>query len=297
MPANTSTYSYAEEAARFYKSKKNRQCQFGYDQVITDGRGNILSRPLVRSPKLECFGIPHDYHLGISDRPVVWNSNGIRNERPRGCAGCPVRPACGFVVLERTNSLPALASALSSWESTTARMGVKERYAHPTWTEFALLCRQHHWTDHHDELLAEYKRKQADKKQADRKKARKDRKKSKLLDPALVQAIQAERDRRAVQLKSLRLEPSAPRYVTKLDDAGCDRTADVWAEREIRERTRQPARCRAIADAMLHSPAYKHQKLPSLATRVSEAFRRIEQLEREGIWSGFQAPVRNRFTP
>ena len=290
-------YDHIQEAQRFYRSKKNRKCNFGYDKVITDTKGNILHRPLVRAPELKCFGDPHDYYLGISDTPHSWTRQGKVIENPHGCAGCRVRAACGFVVQERIDSSPALGTALASWELATSRIGIKARYADPTWATFAIQCRQHSWSDSHVVRLAEYKADEAAKKRVRDKLRRKALKRLKRVDPGELDAIETEGERRAAELKLKRLNPSAPPYIRRLNDAGCQRTADVWAERKIMKRTGMKPTARAIAERLQCRDPYRGMPLPSLATRVNETFVRIDRLEIDGIWGPFKWRRPNALTP
>lgn len=271
--------------------RRNRQIAFAPTQVRTDGMGNITYRPLVRPP-LPCFALPHRYWRGELDKPVRWiMSNGTTKEEPHGCFGCRVRAACGKVAWERVNTSPTLKRLHDAWESETQRLPLDDRYAHDSWAAFDESSRAHRWLDSHNDALALDKEKRAAREKQRRKEQRVRQRKARPITPAVLSAISYERGRRTGVLLALRTAQGAPRYVSRLSPEGCQRTADVWAARELLERGGHEVTGKAVAMLLVQEGKGEGVAFSGLITRSLEALKRIDRLESDmdglPIWSPF----------
>lgn len=196
---------------------------------------------------------------------------------------------CGKAALERVDSSPELAILHRELETMTQRLPRPERYLHPAWAAFNRASRSHFWEDSHDAALAADKATRAAAERKRRATARKVRKKRRTGPQAMLAAIIAERARRAAVLQSLRTKAGVPTYVARLPPHSCDRTANVWAVRELLWRTGTRVTGRAIAEHLMREGGGGRNSIAGLTTRVIEALRRIDRLESEGVWTPFNA--------
>lgn len=265
------------------QGKRNRQVTFTPLHVQTDGQGNILVRPLVRSPRLDCFALPKEYWRGVSDVPhrKVMPSGEIV-EKPWGCAGCRVRAACAKVVYERVQSSANLDHAHRVWESATAKLPVSQRYSSSEWVAFAGLCDRHQWTDSHDAALDDDKahRRQVEKKRRRlRARANRARDRQVTLSDCQVQQLRDECDRRWKALCVLRRNPDAPRWIGRRSEDQCLRVAAVWMGEQFLRAQRLKVTNRAIAEIMIALGYETRISATSLGARVAEILPKLAELE------------------
>jgi hypothetical protein len=94
--------------------------------------------------------------------------------------------------------------------------------------------------------------------------------------------LQAERNRRSAQLKSLgALSGRTKRdmlWVKMLKDSGCDRIAEVWQTRELLARMALIPTGHAISETMVATGRWPLE-LPSLRARVYDDLKRLAKLE------------------
>ena len=98
-----------------------------------------------------------------------------------------------------------------------------------------------------------------------------------------LQAVQAERDRKAESIKGLRgLSGRASKdtlWLDNLKNASCERIADVWWGRELLSDCGHKVTGRAIAELMTQHSRDYGLSVPSLTTRVHDDLKRIAKFE------------------
>lgn len=277
------------------KIKRNRHVCFTSAHVETDGRGAITYRPLVRNPTLPCFGLPHRYWRGEFDQQSSYWKNGEELFTAQGCAGCKVRPACGQVAVERLGASPELTRLHDRFEAETRHIAVRyERYKHPAWLAFDCASRAQDWFDYHDGALEADKAMRALRERKRRSEARRPANKLYPIAQDVQDAIEVERLRRAAILLSLRKVRGTPRFITSLPPESRQRTADIWAARELlRRRLRRRVTAKAIAELLTAQGRAGNASVGSLTSRVIEAYDRIDRLESEDVWKPFTALPRS----
>ena len=270
-----------------FELKRNRQVAFTPAQVRTDGTGAITYRPLVRYPALPCFGLPHRYWRGEFDRPIRWVTSNSIIEKPHGCAGCRVRPACGKVAWERVQGSPRFMSLHLKWERETQRLQHDERYSHPTWTAFDQASRSQVWDDSHDAALAAEIKRRAEAERNRRAAKRKVKRRTRLVKQETLTMIAIEARRLERLLEVLAATTGAPRYVAAMPPQSFRRTADVWEASEMLKHARLPVTGKAIADQLASWGRADSTSMPGLTSRALEALRRLERLKEDGLWEPY----------
>lgn len=271
------------------------------EQVVTDGAGNIVSMPLLK--KKPCFGRPERLLRGLFGKKTWVDDKGERHPGHTPCYSCEKQTpntflACHDVIAERIASSSSIESSCHRWfDETEDRFGPAcfSGKNGKVWHDFLSAIENHGgWTSVNDvqvKLNAIAADKKEKKQRADKAKARRqiDKKRRQGLasppSPEFIAALDKERDRRAVELKSLRhMQGNNPRdmlWITSTPDTTWDRVADVWRAREILRHRGKGWKKKDIAEMLSQMPAYIMKKSASLQARVSEDLGRIKKLEND----------------
>lgn len=313
--------SYVEEVRRFggpspyevegRRANLSHQISFDAEEVITDGVGNIIRMPLLlRKP---CFGRPERWFRALPDwrRQALLDASrtkelGLVVPGTTPCDRCPVADACAAVVSERLESAPLVDAALERWLTFADQLEGERRFARgapkSAWEAVLAAIIDHGgWTNVNDlQVPAALQVREEERKIARRTAAKKARLKIRRrpinqqlppFDLRLHSVIQAERDRRLAILMELKDYKDSPAYITRLDDAGCRRTADVWMGRTIIECHSGEARPQEIARWLAANSLNGRLMGQSLSTTVHRTLARIMKLEDEidshRIWKKF----------
>ena len=243
----------------------NHSVSFGPENMITDGVGHVIDHPLL--PRKPCFGRPEAYlRYAVHDRKFREDGVGAKLSVKNQCDRCPVILACEKLSLERLESCQLVEGAYQNFDllsdavSHTPFLNSRTVRA---WAHFLHALKGHGgWSSVNDARVSAAEiTKKAERDAARRRSARKDRKKQaasrrgapppSLASQGFLSAVDSEFDRRLATLLDLNKMPTSPRWIIKLCDAGCTRTAEVWRAREVLIRTGQPifaasdARCAA----------------------------------------------------
>lgn len=272
------------------KFNRNRKIAYGPDAVQTDGRGNIVSRPLTK--RLPCFGDPVERLRGMYDRPFVFHhADGKADYNARGCFKCGVRDACHRVVAERLTSVPELQSLNDAWQRQTKALAGDATYTHPSYRDLVLAIERQSWCDSNDEALdaeADLKR---EKRARDARKGRQAIKpKPKKVTKATIQRINAQCDQHKAELRELAASPSAPLWLRNRSAERIDLIADAWCVQRLILEANGKGSGREVASRLLEEGAVAGPIPVRFVKLVEEALRRAASL-----WEHFaDEPVRLR---
>ncbi len=276
--------------------------------VETDGSGNILNRPLMRSKP--CFGRPETYFRQSREEETVDHPDGYPVKKQTRCGACAVvgtKAACKKVAYERVHSDRDMQRHLAAW-SVAAKSLAKvlpkpiknpvndlyagNRHGFPMgdlWTTFKrAVGKRGPFDDCNDQALREYAD-HLDQREREKDARRKRTYRARVLanakagqiepDDDFKRAAVAERDRRAAALCDAIGADDAPRYVSRLKDRGAHITADVWLGRAILHQWGRSAQPADIARWMV-SDDRDHGLAPnSLIARIHKDVKRVSTLE------------------
>lgn len=273
------------ERVQGYRNR-NINDQIKIEDVILDAEGKVHHRPI---PKLACFGNPIEHERGALDPPRMYKGkiNGAN-----WCNGCHSRPACGTIALARIASNDNLSDKHEAWLSKTQHLTGGARFAHESFTDFAVASNDCNWTSSNDDALSRKREEAAKQKRKARAAQRKKAKRSKGLSAAAFAELQDERDQRLAALTRAARAPGAPKKLRLLPDASIELTCDVWQARTAIERKhRGEISGNDIAMALRALGKDYGIADQSLRIRVNEAVRRIALLEDRSVetpvWGGF----------
>jgi hypothetical protein len=277
----------AGERAKF---NRNRKIAYGPDAVQTDGRGNIVSRPLTK--RLPCFGDPVEHLRGMYDRPyVLHRPDRTRDYNASGCFKCGVRDACHRVVAERLTSVQGLQSLNDAWQRQTKALAGDETYTHPSYRDLVQAIEQESWCDSNDEALEAEADLKREKRARDARKGRQGIKpKPKKVTKATIQRIDAECDQHKAELRELAASPSAPLWLRNRSTERIDLIADAWRVQRLILEANGKGSGREVANRLLKEGAVAGPIPVRFVKLVEEALRRAASL-----WEHFaDEPVRLR---
>lgn len=267
--------------------RRNRQhIPFPYP-VITDGEGNISSRPLTH--ELPCFADPVERLRGLNDELRRF---GDKDPAPRGCAGCPVIAECGEVVQERLSSSAELSWRCDEWERDTATLPEALHYGRPTWAALVDAIEAQSWLDCNDAALIEAEktkatdtRKRQARNQAD--KRQRDKKRPKTVPQDIADKITAYHDERAVELWLAYIAPNAPLWLRNRSEERVQLVADAWQAREMLRETGARGSGRQVAD-MLDAQGRRPTDVGDRFIKVvEETLRKVDELIADRDWPEF----------
>jgi hypothetical protein len=257
------------------KLYRNRVDRLNIADVTIDNDGHISHRPIAR---LSCFADPVEYYFGLSDTPSVYQGE----EQPRGCAGCPSRPACGKFAFHRVEDDAELTAKRDAWEHETRQLTGAERYTHATFIDFAASCRQRQWTSTNGDELAAKRAADAKRKRQARDKQRQKDKRGKTVTPSMLAALHTEHEQRLAALTEATRAPGAGTWLRNLNDRSIALTCDVWLTLAVMERRYGgEVKGSEVMRAMVATGRDYGLSEQSLRVRVNEAIRRIARLESE----------------
>lgn len=277
----------AGERAKF---NRNRKIAFGPDAVQTDGRGNIVSRPLTK--RLPCFGDPVEHLRGMYDRPfALHRADGTTDYIASGCFKCGVRDACHRVVAERLTSVQGLQSLNDAWQRQTKTLAGDATYTHPSYRDLVQAIEQESWCDSNDEALEAEADLKREKRARDARKGRRDIKpKAKVVAHATIRRINAHCDQHKAELRELAASPSAPLWLRNRSTERIDLIADAWRVQRLILEANGKGSGREVANRLLKEGAVAGPIPVRFVKLVEEALRRAASL-----WEHFaDEPVRLR---
>ena len=254
------------------QGRRNRIDKITRGSVVMDSEGNISHPPI---SKLACFGNPVEYYRGTSDTEATYK--GVAT--PRWCAGCKSRPACAETASNRVDADPDLVSKRDAWEVATDRLTPVARYEHPTFTEFASACDDRNWTSTNEDALEAQRGERAKQTRKKRDRTKRKAKQAKPIPPAMLQAIDHERELRHKSLKAAKVEPGAPPWLRNLNAGSIELTCDVWRTLTLLDHQYNGAVSGGdVMRALMFSNRYSTMT-GGFRARVSEAMKRVRRLE------------------
>lgn len=316
--------SYIDDVQKFgswkpYSKKDGSRENLSHDykfmpcDVVTDGAGNILAKPLHR--KKDCFARPVRAVRGALERGSPYGPFNAYGEQERGetkCGRCPLFDACVDVANERLNSAPKAKKALDFWwkeaKKATGFVGTNASYVGrlgKLWQDFLAAISSHGgWTTVDPDLIrADDLRRHDEQKQKRRERRAKKKKAKKIIrkfgsepfSSDVLEALKQEREKRITRLKNMRTFEHAPRWIRSLPDKSCERLAYVWWSKQILEREGTEATGKNIVDVLASEVCMGGSKTQTLQTRVCEDLRhRLPKLENDfgngPIWEKWNPP-------
>lgn len=283
---------FMENGRKFNLSHKDN---IDPDFLQMDGNGQVDHVPVVWGKP--CFGRPERFARGRREGKRWTDADGERRQGLTSCDTCMKRSpgtyeACGRIFAERVASNPLINAAFDKWIE-----GCKDdfgpicflRNQAKLWNDFLQAIIDHGgWRNVNDDQVKLEAIRLATERTARIKANRKKRARrlkaarrgaAKPVTKHFLDELQAERDRRAAQLRSLQTASGRTKrdtlWLKKLD---CDRIADVWQTREFLLHVARNPTGQAIAEHMFNSGRWPGA-LPSLRARVYEDLKRLPKLE------------------
>lgn len=280
--------------------------EFSSDEVVTDGRGNVISMPILEDKP--CFGRPEVFVRQYGRKKMI--KRGTREVEVHGsrCGSCKIGPACEKISTERINSDPQIREAFRRWsDHCRAAHGGKRVYSGPIqgrmWERFKRTIADHGpWSSSNEgklrELAETKKREERDRWRVNKIRERaQDRaeRKAEHEPPAreFIENAAEERNRRAAILEQQAGKPCTHRSISRImpKDAAATAalTADVWlANLILRSMGYKPGPGR-IASQLGKWNRTGGNSYAVLKARIAADLRRIEDLEAgsKPLWSPF----------
>jgi hypothetical protein len=284
----------------------NHSTNFTDAEVIRDGMGNILDRPLLeRKP---CFGRPEAvFRHGKRTRDQrLPNGTWIKTKNHQ-CGRCPqsVHDACVRTAVERVNANPAIRKAYDEWRADCeAHYGgahVCVGSASRSWGRFKEAIANHGpFQDFNDKALRELEEAERKKQQAkwtQQQRLRRERQRAvvhaakELPSRQFVLNVRDERDRRREILLRILGQPGQPksRRQVRAENAAATAviTANAWAVGEIISQSALPVRPGSVARIMADHGLSAGVSRATLNARIKNDLVRADGCTADGIWSRF----------
>lgn len=267
--------------------RRNRKVSYRIGDMVTDGLGNILDRPLTKG--LSCFGDPIERLWGRYDEPRQW---GDADPEPRGCAMCPVKLFCYHITEERLGSCGPLHDTYLDWLNATSHLSQEDAHTHPTWTTLASAIEARRWSDANDDKLekAEAEKVSAVLAKASAKAARARRQKKRKprrVPRRILLKIQDYRDARLEEIVKVSQSPSAPLWIRNRDYERLVLVVDAWQARETLEYENRKGSAAEVQKWLVHHSKIEASSPVGMRQRIGEALRRAEQLVADNTWPFF----------
>lgn len=256
-----------------------------WSYITTDGQGNVLSMPLLRS-KL-CFGrIEYLFRHGHKDQPLV-NQGPRMAAKPTKCSRCPsmTKTSCQKLVAERVHADENIKAAMRDWRNAgqeadndpNMQNRAKLRYNRFDGPIFANLwgnCLEaiaergpfsnSNDAATRDEIIDKAERKRirdAKRQQSKRRIERLERQAARVEPPIqFTRAAERERDRRITQLMAARKLPKIHPRVSKLTDEGCELTGYAWYYETMQTAMGEKTKAGTMAKWLVEDEGLDHGK-------------------------------------
>jgi len=284
----------------------SHQTTFQPDEVIRDGKGNILKMPLLRGKP--CFGCPSAVfrHGKVRQKVTLRDGRSIVS-RKHQCGSCPegVRMACIETALERVKSDPHILSSFEDWRShCNSHYGGELTYtgaASCLWVNFKkAVAARGPFTSTNDAALEEIearnledkRRKWVSQKRQQRKVAREIAQNTRSRpSQQYLYNLQDERDNRHDDLLAVLGMPDQPPSRSKVPadkrEATAQITANAWAIREFLRMTGEEPKPGKIARLMTENGLSAGTPLGTLKARIINDLKRADECEKDGLWQPF----------
>lgn len=283
--------------------------------VQTDGKGNVLDMPLLKSK--QCFGrIEYRVRHGHEDsRKPIPGRPDVKNE-PK-CSRCPIstKDSCDRLVAERIKSSPEIKVAMLAWRAACEDVEnepepfVRGKIYHERFTgdpfgylwqavRFSIVNHGRFESSNDNAVEQQIKearcrrrQNQAKSMRALRGKRRAELKAKQGPPPEeFVEAAWDECLKRTAQLFAARDSTSAPRQLARLNDQGCELTAYAWFWAEICKFQWLPFRPAKLAAWLLEHDLAPGQTKANLKTRLKRDLERAVEIEANvygAVWQRF----------
>ena len=275
------------ERQKVYRSRKVR---WPFKSLVTDGKGNITSRPLTKN--LRCFADPVEWLMGRGDELRRW---GKSNPQPKGCAGCPVSASCAKVAWERIQSVTEVAIAHDRWEIASCQLDYKQRYETSEWEVLVFEINRQEWLDPNDDnLLKDRERQQKASRKLRQKRTKPTTNKAfqpKSVPKKIRSAIQAYRDDRVREMLTRQKESDPPLVIRNRSEDRLILIGDSWQARETLEREGRPSSGRAVFERLEADNKIPAGSPKSMIKRVEEALKQAAKFIDDEDWPFFD-PLR-----
>ena len=269
--------------------RRARKINWPVGSVVTDGAGNIKSRPLQRH--LPCFADVVEWLMGKWDVPTVYDGH----EQAYRCGGCPVAAWCGKIAQERIAANAELRSAHAAWIVAIDRLAPEDRYRGSAWVKVVDAYEAACFADSNVDAIKadderselERRRKRSAAAKAKRKASKRERQLKKI-PITTVAKIAAYRDDRLDEMKAAKLGPKPPLWLRNRSPERAALIANAWAAREMVEAAGARASGRAVAQWLEennHKPADEGSRFTKA---VEEALARADKLIADGTWPEFE---------
>lgn len=281
---------------------------FRPEEVVRDGRGNILSMPVLEAKP--CFGRPEVvFRQGKRTRKRELPGGRIVDWKNHPCGSCPagVHEACVRTAHERVMSDPVMWQAFQGWHEDCKTHFNGEfvciRAASLSWGAFkrAIAARGPFENSNDAEVakLEQQKRDEQREKWKNRKRLQRHweralaRQEQQLPSGQFVVNLKEERDRRFESLLDVLGRSDQPlsrsRVQPEKREATAGITANAWAVQTLLRASGQNASPGTIARVMVEKNLSAGTQLGTLKTRMPNDLKRADECERDGLWKRFDA--------
>lgn len=284
----------------------NHATRFRPEDVVTDGKGNILSMPtLERKP---CFARPEAvFRHGKLTKKIRLKDGRIVDSTKHQCGSCPagVREACMLVASERVLSDPAIIQEFRAWWNDCKRHFAGELtytgLASHSWGDFkrAIANRGPFANSNDAAVLDLQQQKQNAKREQWKQQKRYQRQLAReraqqaqqLPSEQFVRNVIDERDRRANALLAVLGQsgqpPSRAKVPSDKRESTATITANAWAVRTILTASGRNAQPGTVARLMTEHNLGAGVLGPTLKERIKRDLKRAEDCEKDRIWKRF----------
>ncbi len=282
------------------------QIRFDPSDVVRDGRGNILSMPVLEDKP--CFGRPEAvFRHGQRSKKIKLSDGRIVDSTRHQCALCPagVHEACVRTAYERVTSDPHISLAFRAWKQHCDTF-FNGRFtctgsASRLWGAFKLeIARRGPFVSSNDKAVTDlelqrrdalrekWKIKKREQRQLERQNARLARQPP---SQQFVRNLEDERDRRFDALLAVLGQsgqpPSRIRVPADKWEATATITANAWAVRELLQASGRNAGPGSIARQMAQRNLNAGVAASTLKARMKNDLKRADECERDGLWKPF----------
>lgn len=284
----------------------SHKVDFHPSEVVRDGRGNILSMPVLEQKP--CFGRPEVFFRHGERKKYIQQGNGsTRIWTNHRCGTCPegVHTACNQTAAERVTSHPRICQAFLAWEDhcETYYKGaaICTGSASRLWGDFKLAIAQrgpfHSSNDAAvADLVLQKRNAQQEKWRREKRSFRqleRDRSKAARQSPSrqYVSNLNDERKCRADALLTVLGQSGQPPSRAKVPadkrEATAMITANAWAMSELLHASGRDARPGTIARKMVELKWNAGVAGSTLKARIKNDLKRADECERDGLWKPF----------
>lgn len=302
-----------------FRGKNKNVIDFEWDKISTDGKGNVLSMPLL--PDKECFGkVEYVLRHGTKSpepKPIKGRMIDIETRCTRCLKKTPnTHASCNSLVRERITQNPKIELALKEWHADVKiQKQNPNRYdpihTDPTrkfvgdilgakWTAFKIAIIDHgRFTNANDEELKhEFERTEIARRREDARRQRlaRELKRAELKmqgrppSKEFQEAAWMTCKLRTEQLKLARKIPGISFKISKMTDSGCELVSYAWYYKLFCEQMGKPCKAGSMARWLIDEGMCGNRSYATLKSRLGDDIKKAEMIDAAvygDIWPEF----------